>query len=145
MNKSLWIGIGIFIALAIGAGIFLSKSKENATSINKPTPTPTTTTSGGSPTTASNTKEVQVVASEYSFNPDSISLLKGDKVSLTFRNTGKLPHNLTIADLGVKTKTIPGGQSDTIEFTADTSGTFSFYCSISGHKALGMEGVLEVK
>lgn len=143
MNKSLWIGIGLFLALAIGAFVFLGRPKTaNVTNENiAPTGTPAVAdeTTQGEPT------QLQVEASEYSFNPDTITLSKGKKVLLTFRNTGKFPHNLNIPELRVATKTVSAGQSDTVEFVADKVGVYSFYCSIGGHKDLGMEGSLEVK
>ncbi|KKU90785.1 MAG: Plastocyanin, partial [Candidatus Jorgensenbacteria bacterium GW2011_GWA1_48_11] len=46
---------------------------------------------------------------------------------------------------GIRTKTIQGGQSETVEFTPSEEGTFAFYCSVSNHRLLGMEGSLEVK
>ena len=89
--------------------------------------------------------EVSVEGNEYSFSPESLSLNKGERVRLTFKNTGKLPHNLTIEGLGISSKTISGGASDTIEFTATEAGIFNFYCSVGNHRGLGMEGSLEVK
>jgi len=90
-------------------------------------------------------KEVLVEGQEYSYSPSAIAVKKGEKVLLTFKNTGKLAHNLTIDSLGVTTRTIPGGQSDSVEFTAGESGTFSFFCSIGNHKSMGMEGEMKVE
>jgi nitrite reductase (NO-forming) len=66
-------------------------------------------------------------------------------VKIIFKNEGKAPHNLVIQGLGIGTRTIGVGQTDTIEFTAPSSGTYTFYCSVPGHRAAGMEGRLEVK
>ena len=138
-NKGLWIGIGLFIA-AILVGFFFLK---------KPQPTSTTTQASPTPgTTAQPTgevREITVEGSEYSFSPKSLTVEAGERISLTFKNTGNVPHNFTIDELGVRTRTIAGGQTDVVEFTADKSGTFAFYCSIPGHKQLGMEGDLEVQ
>ncbi|KKU17237.1 MAG: Copper binding protein, plastocyanin/azurin family [Candidatus Woesebacteria bacterium GW2011_GWC2_45_9] len=140
-NKGLWIGIGLFIA-AVLAGLFF---------LRKPQPTPTTTQTSPTPgtgTTAQPTgevREITVEGSEYSFSPESLTVAAGERVSLTFKNTGNLPHNFTIDELGVRTKTIAGGQTDVVEFTAGASGTFTFYCSLAGHRQLGMEGDLEVQ
>jgi uncharacterized cupredoxin-like copper-binding protein len=50
-----------------------------------------------------------------------------------------------IDELGVASKTINSGESDTIEFTAGATGTFSFYCGVENHRDQGMEGTLEVE
>jgi len=90
-------------------------------------------------------REIEVEGSEFSFSPSSITFAQGEKVRLTFKNTGKNPHNFVIDELGVSTKTIPGGGSDTVEFTAGKSGTFTFYCAVGNHRQQGMEGELNVQ
>ncbi len=90
-------------------------------------------------------KEITVVGTEFSFNPSSISVRAGEKVKIIFKNLGGATHNLTIEGLGASTKTIGPDKTDTIEFTAPTSGTYNFFCSIPGHKAAGMEGQLIVE
>ena len=143
-NKGLWIGIGLFIA-AVLAGFFF---------LRKPQLAPTTTQESrsnavpGTGTTAQPTgevREITVEADEYSVSPKSLTVKAGERISLTFKNIGNLPHNFTIDELGVATKTIAGGQTDVVEFTAGASGTFTFYCSLAGHQKLGMEGDLEVQ
>lgn len=89
-------------------------------------------------------REITVEGDQYSFSPSSISLKKGEKIKLTFNNVGSFPHNLTIEGLGIATKTIGGGETDSIEFTAE-DGTYTTFCSVGNHRAQGMEGVLEVE
>ncbi len=89
-------------------------------------------------------KEFTIEGSEFKFSPASITVNKGDEVKITFKNTGSAGHNFVISDLGVSTKIIPGGSTETVEFTADRSGTFSFYCSVPGHRAGGMEGHISI-
>ena len=90
-------------------------------------------------------KEITVEGSEFSFKPKSIELTKGDRVKLTFKNVGRQSHNFVIDELEIETKTIPGGASDTIEFVAEESGTFEFYCSVDNHKSFGMKGEMGVE
>jgi len=143
MRKTFWIGVGLFITTIFLVIALLGRTGGSSTKTpTSPTPTPTPTSAS---TTSSEAKEIQVVGTEYSYQPSSITLSEGDKVILTFRNAGRLPHNLMIEALGLSTKTIGQGQSDTIEFVATSSGTFEFYCSVSNHRSLGMEGSLEVK
>ncbi len=90
-------------------------------------------------------KEITVVGTEFAFSPSAISVQAGEKVELIFKNEGRASHNLVIEGLEVSTKTIGGGQTDTVEFTAPASGTFTFFCSIPGHRASGMGGDLKIE
>ncbi len=98
--------------------------------------------SGGAAAGDAQVKEFTVEGAEFAFNPNTITVQKGDKVRVTFKNSGTVIHNFIIDELGVSTKTIPAGETDTVEFTADKTGTFSFYCGVGNHRAKGMEGVL---
>lgn len=89
--------------------------------------------------------ELTVSGTEYSFGPASITVQEGDQVRITFRNDGSISHNFIIEGLGVGTRTIGAGQTDTVEFTAPASGTYTIFCSVPGHRAIGMEGNLNVE
>lgn len=91
------------------------------------------------------TNEVTITGTEYSFNPASITVKKGESIKLTFVNAGSSPHNLVIDKLNVKTKNVFPEKSETIEFTTEETGTVSFYCSIGNHQSLGMEGKIEIQ
>lgn len=142
-NKSVWLGLGVFLAVTL-AGFFLVRRPQVKT-LPKATPSPATKNEENSQGKAEEAKEIIVQGNEYSFLPLKIILNKGEAVRLVFRNTGTSPHNLTINELGIETKTIGPGKSDEIEFTPEKEGTFDFYCSFGNHKSLGMEGTLEVK
>lgn len=90
-------------------------------------------------------REITVLGGDYDFRPSSISIKAGEKVKLTFKNDGKVVHNLVFSELGISTKTIASGISDVIEFTAPIQGSYTFFCSIPGHRAAGMEGSLKVE
>ena len=68
-------------------------------------------------------------------------------VRIDFTNHSPLPHNVTIARsnravLGA-TPTFRGGSRT---LTLDLApGTYSFYCSVPGHRSAGMQGTLVVK
>lgn len=91
------------------------------------------------------TIRVTVEADEFSFDPDRITVEKGDKLIITFKNEGDISHNFGIPSFGVRTDTIGPGEEDTITFVANKRGTFTFFCSVQGHKEAGMEGELEVE
>lgn len=106
------------------------------------TTTPTTPSEQVQPT--GETKEFTVEGSEYKFSPASITVNKGDRVKITFKNVGSIGHNFVIGDLGVSTSTISPGSTDIVEFIAGKSGTFAFYCSVPGHRPAGMEGQIVI-
>jgi uncharacterized cupredoxin-like copper-binding protein len=66
--------------------------------------------------------------------------LKAGKYTFQVQNQGKVPHNLVIKGAGVDEATsdlAPGiSESLTVELKP---GSYEFYCSIPGHKQLGMD------
>ncbi len=146
-NKGLWMGFGVLL-VAAAVAIFMAgqgfKAPQKAASQpSANTASPTTVASTESGTTAM--QEIDVTADEYSFTPSSINLKAGDEVKITFKNAGRLPHNLVIDELKASSRTIGGGQEDTITVKADKTGTYTFYCSVGNHRQLGMEGTVFVK
>ena len=89
------------------------------------------------------TKEFTVTGTSFVFSPKIISVQKGDKVKIKFKDDDGF-HDFVVESYGVSTPRINTGQSATIEFTADKTGTFEYYCSVGSHKQLGMIGQLIV-
>jgi nitrite reductase (NO-forming) len=87
--------------------------------------------------------DVTVVTTEFKFNPASLQLPGGKKVTLTLQNMGSVEHDLTVDTLGIKVS-VPAGKTSAADFTLDKPGTYDFYCSIPGHKEAGMRGTLAV-
>ena len=90
-------------------------------------------------------REIAVSGTEFSFNPGSITLTEGERVRVVFTNAGRASHDFTLEGLGIKTKVIGPGQTDSVEFVAPASGDYTFFCSVAGHRQAGMEGNMEVK
>ena len=143
MNKMVYIGLGALAAIAI-AGFVFTKTMNKGSSTSTPI-----TQSGATPTVSASSivqiEEIIVSGDEYSFSPATITLKKGTTYRLTFKNTGKAPHNYIVPDLGISTATIKGGESVTVEVTPQKTGTFGAYCSVGNHKDLGMEGKIVVE
>jgi nitrite reductase (NO-forming) len=69
----------------------------------------------------------------------------GDTVRITVINGDPMMHDLKIDEFGVYTGgLLEDEQTVVVEFVADKAGTFSYYCSVPGHRAVGMEGKLTV-
>jgi uncharacterized cupredoxin-like copper-binding protein len=81
---------------------------------------------------------------QLSFSSKQLSA-KAGKVTITLTNAAQLEHNVTIAQgstvLGA-TPTFTGG-SRSLTLTLKP-GTYTFYCSVPGHRQAGMEGTLSV-
>lgn len=90
------------------------------------------------------TKSFVVEAKNFSFSPATITVKKGDTVSLTLKNMGGT-HNLKIDEYEVTTQKINDGQEDTVVFVADKTGSFEYYCSVGNHRSLGVKGTLIVE
>ena len=73
---------------------------------------------------------------------------KAGTITISFTNSSPLAHNLTVqqgtngAVLGA-TPTFMGG-TKTLKLTLK-AGTYTFYCSVPGHRAAGMQGTLTVQ
>lgn len=95
-------------------------------------------------TAGSTIKEFVVDGQNYSFSPSMITVKKGDTVKLTFKNIGGF-HDFVIDEFAASTKRINTGQEETIQFVADKTGLFEYYCSVGSHRAMGMKGTLVVE
>jgi plastocyanin len=93
--------------------------------------------------TAGSVKSFTVTGSNYSFSPNSISVKRGDHVKITFQNANG-SHDLKIDGFNVGTPIIGSGQSASVEFIADKTGSFQYYCAVGNHRAMGMWGTLVV-
>lgn len=89
-------------------------------------------------------KTFNITGGNFYFVPNKITVNKGDQVTLVMTNAGGV-HNINIDALGVKSSTIKTGEATAVTFTASKTGSFVYYCSITGHKAKGMWGTLTVQ
>ncbi len=110
-KKILFILIGIVIIAIIGFQVFKNpEASENINNFN------------------GNVKEFSVVAKEWEFEPAVIEVNKGDKVILNLESVD-VNHGITINELGVNVE-IKAGEMKKIEFIADKTGEFNFFCNV---------------
>lgn len=90
--------------------------------------------------------EIEVILSDFEIEPSVIEIQRGQPVTMTVINEGPDRHDLVIEGLGlnVATKELAAGEQEVIQFTAQTSGKIETYCSVPGHKTLGMVGELQI-
>lgn len=81
---------------------------------------------------------------DFKFDPQEITVNKGDTVKLVLENTGATVHDLEIKNFKVHIIAEPGKSAEA-QFTASQAGTFDIVCIQPGHKEAGMTGKLIVK
>ena len=89
-------------------------------------------------------KEFVILGKNFSFMPSLITVKKGDRVKITFKNTLGF-HDFRIDEYGVATKQAQAPYEEVLEFIADRVGSFEYYCSVGTHRAMGMKGILKVE
>lgn len=107
-------------------------------------PSPTPTAPSPTPGAMEQVKSFTVTGSNFKFDPNTITVNKGDKVKITFVNSAGF-HDWKIDEFGAATKQINAPGTEVIEFTADKTGTFEYYCSVGKHREMGMVGKLVVQ
>ncbi|MFZ2187938.1 MAG: plastocyanin/azurin family copper-binding protein [Candidatus Moraniibacteriota bacterium] len=89
-------------------------------------------------------KEFNLSAKPFEFSQTEIKVKKGDTVKLTLTVEAGL-HDWVVDEFSAKTKQLKAGESESIVFVADKSGTFEYYCSVGTHRQMGMAGKLIVE
>jgi len=111
--------------------------------------------------------EITVEATDFAYNPVSVTVPAGQPVTLTLNNTGAVEHDFVVDNINVidvqASDTGPAahhqmgdapeydlhffaraGDTAVLNFTAMEPGTYEVFCSIEGHKEAGMIGKLIV-
>jgi plastocyanin len=139
------------VALAIAACGGSSTPKQANTNGSPPAATSnppaasTSTPSAPSPAQASTLGIAADPSGQLKFTSNSLSS-KAGKVTVDFTNKSPLPHDVVLVDSSNKilgqTPIFQGGSKS---FTVTlTPGTYTYYCSVPGHRQAGMQGTLTV-
>ncbi|PIR96730.1 MAG: hypothetical protein COT91_05100 [Candidatus Doudnabacteria bacterium CG10_big_fil_rev_8_21_14_0_10_41_10] len=99
---------------------------------------------GGQNESGSEIKEFAVTGIPFEFSLSEIRVNKGDTVRIAFTN-GQGTHDWVIDEFNARTNILQTEQTETIEFVADQTGEFEYYCSVGNHRQLGMKGILIVQ
>jgi plastocyanin len=133
-------------ALAV-VGLAACGSSSNDNSTTSAAAAPATTAAAGGGGGAASTVDISTPGgSTLAYEQKSVSA-KAGSVTINFDNKEALQHDVAVADSSGKVL----GQTDlvsssTANATVDLQpGTYTFYCTVPGHKEAGMEGTLTVK
>ena len=117
-----------------------SDNNDNSTDQTAASTTPTTTGGGGGAGETVNVGEV-----EYKLNPSDVTVKPG-QVTFDVSNDGATIHNLEVEGVEeAKTPDLEAGSSGQVTVDLSKPGTYEMYCTIDGHRNLGMEGTVTVK
>jgi plastocyanin len=101
---------------------------------------------GGTAATPSSVQFEADPSGNLEFTADQATVQAG-KVNVAFTNLSGVPHDVAIEDASGKTvgetDITPKGSTATVVDLQP--GTYTFYCSVPGHREAGMEGTLTVK
>ncbi len=109
------------------------------------TPAPTTDANADdSNSMMTDEKVVNVEAGSFYFKPNEIRVKKGQKVKIIMKSVSMM-HDFNIDALNVKMPIVKNGDTGEVEFTADQTGSFEYYCSVGQHRQMGQVGTLIVE
>ncbi len=89
-------------------------------------------------------KEFEMTVKQWEFTPSIITVNKGDTVELHITSID-VAHGFALPDFGISERLEPG-EDVHVEFIADKTGTFSFWCDVlcgSGHGSMRGQLIVE--
>jgi plastocyanin len=121
-----------------------SPSSSTTTSTGETTATTGTPPPASSPAAGASLKLAAAPGGELAYNTKTLTA-KAGKVTIVMANMSPVEHNVTVAEgskvLGATPSFVGGSKTLTLTLKP---GTYTFYCSVPGHRQAGMEGTLTV-
>ena len=97
----------------------------------------------GSDSGGSSAAKIEVQLKDYAFEPATVTIPKKG-ATLTLKNVGAQPHDLTVPSKGIGSRDVQPGASAVLVLDDLAPGSYKIVCSIPGHIQLGMVGTLTV-
>lgn len=111
--------------------------------------------------------DVTVEMTDFAYNPSSITVLAGQPVKFTIKNTGNIEHDFVVEEIDATSTLVMdsgseahhahgekqnydlhvsagAGETSVFQLTVTEPGTYKVFCSVEGHEAAGMVGELIV-
>jgi plastocyanin len=139
-----------FALILASVALVACGSSDNSTTGSETTQAETTSEGGkeakGGTAGGSATVDIEAASSGLAYTSKSATA-KAGKVTVDFNNPQPLTHDVAIEDSGGKTigktELIAEGSSSAVVDLKP--GTYTFYCTVPGHREAGMEGTLTVR
>ena len=80
----------------------------------------------------------------FEFSQDEMKVKKGDKIKVIFKST-KGYHDWVLDAFNARTEKVEPGKTASVEFIANKTGIFEYYCNTGEHRKFGMTGKLIVE
>jgi plastocyanin len=134
------LGLALLVLALVVAGC--GGDDDDGEDAASPAPPPAAATDGaGEATTLENPAEE---SGALAFQKDSLTAPAGE-IRLVMENPSPVDHNIAVKNGDVEEEGEVVGQGETSEVTVTLEpGEYTFYCSVPGHEAAGMEGTLTV-
>jgi plastocyanin len=88
---------------------------------------------------------VELVATEFAFDPADVSVDEAGETTFTVSNEGEFPHALEIEGNGIEEEKEELGPGESGSVTVDLEpGEYELYCPVGDHREQGMVGTLVV-
>ena len=97
---------------------------------------------GESSPVAPGARRIDVAASSFEFDPARITVTAGEDVAIVLSSRDTV-HDFVIDELDAHVGAAVGDTAEGGLRTAEP-GEYTYYCSVTGHRAAGMEGILVV-
>ena len=104
----------------------------------------TTTTAPASSSTTAQPAPVKVRAKSFKFTPSKLRLPSGQPVTIQLTSTDTA-HDFAVSGPGLSGKVIvkvTGKKTATGTLKLPKAGKYTFYCTLPGHRAAGMQGTI---
>jgi plastocyanin len=125
-----------------------TSSTSSTSSSSSGSPTATTGTPAPASSPASSSGPLKLAANpegQLTYSTKQLSA-KAGKVTIVMANMSPVPHNVTVAQGSTVEGATPTFQGGSRTLTLNLKpGTYTFYCSVPGHRQAGMEGTLTVQ
>ena len=144
---------GCVLALVLMCAACTGGSSSGGGPTATPTPTPTETLGGEPPVVT-----LKLDMRDIAYGAEELRAPAGSVFAIEFRNRGVIEHDFTIEEYSGDASDIALGderfdvhvllkraEEETLLLRVPESGTISFFCSVAGHREVGMEGVLVIE
>jgi plastocyanin len=98
---------------------------------------------GANTPVAPDARRIELSGSSYEFDPPKITVRAGEVMAIVLTTTD-IEHDFTVDDLDAHVSA-EAGETAEGGLRADDPGTYTYYCSVEGHREAGMEGTLTVE